>query len=292
MEKGDDPHIILFPFPSQGHINPLLQFSKRLIPNGIKVTLLTILYVSENLNLQGTYSNSVTIEVISDGSENRQDTDTMRQTLDRFREKMSKNLENYLQKAMNSPNPPRFILYDSTMPWVLEVAKAFGLARAPFYTQSCALNSINYHVLHGQLTLPPESPTISLPSMPLLSPNDLPAYDYDPASTETIIEFLTSQYSNIQDADLLFCNTFDKLEGEVCIAFELLMNSHPLFDRNEIMSLNLLTESFESSMEFHIKSVFNPNRIDRSLLFRLSFPFLIDFLFETYRFIIFSLPFL
>ncbi|KAG6598620.1 UDP-glycosyltransferase 74E2, partial [Cucurbita argyrosperma subsp. sororia] len=215
MEKGEDRHIIAFPFPSQGHINPQLQFSKRLIANGIKVTLLTTLHVSRNLKFQGAYSDSVKIRVISDGSEDRQDTDTMRQTLDRFREKMSKNLENYLREVMDSSNPPRFILYDSTMPWVLEVAKEFGLPRAPVYTQSCALNSINYHVLHGHLKLPPDSPTISLPSMPLLCPNDLPAYDYDPASTETIIEFLTSQYSNIQDADLLFCNTFHKLEGEI-----------------------------------------------------------------------------
>ncbi|CAK9313166.1 unnamed protein product [Citrullus colocynthis] len=215
MEKGEDPHIIVFPFPSQGHINPQLQFAKRLIANGIKVTLLTTLHVSQHLKLQGDYSNSVKIEVISDGSENRQDSDTVRTVLDRFREKMIKNLENYLEKAINSSNPPRFIVYDSTMPWVLEVAKRFGLARAPVYTQSCALNSINYHVLHGLLKLPPESSTISLPSMPLLSANDLPAYDYDPSSTDTIIELLTSQYANIEDADLLFCNTFDKLEGEI-----------------------------------------------------------------------------
>ncbi|XP_023547078.1 UDP-glycosyltransferase 74E2-like [Cucurbita pepo subsp. pepo] len=215
MEKGEDRHIIAFPFPSQGHINPQLQFSKRLIANGIKVTLLTTLHVSRNLKFQGAYSDSVKIRVISDGSEDRQDIDTMRQTLDRFREKMTKNLENYFREVMDSSNPPRFIIYDSTMPWVLEVAKEFGLPRAPVYTQSCALNSINYHVLHGHLKLPPDSPTISLPSMPLLCPNDLPAYDYDPASAETIIEFLTSQYSNIQDADLLFCNTFHKLEGEI-----------------------------------------------------------------------------
>ena len=218
MEKGEDRHIIAFPFPSQGHINPQLQFSKRLIANGIKVTLLTTLHVSRNLKFQGAYSDSVKIRVISDGSEDRQDIDTMRQTLDRFREKMTKNLENYFREVMDSSNPPRFIIYDSTMPWVLEVAKEFGLPRAPVYTQSCALNSINYHVLHGHLKLPPDSPTISLPSMPLLCPNDLPAYDYDPASAETIIEFLTSQYSNIQDADLLFCNTFHKLEGEVCFS--------------------------------------------------------------------------
>lgn len=51
---------------------------------------------------------------------------------------------------------------------VLEAAKEFGLARAPVYTQSHALNNINYHVLHGKLKLLPESSTISFPFMHLL----------------------------------------------------------------------------------------------------------------------------
>nr|K7NBW3.1 RecName: Full=Mogroside IE synthase; AltName: Full=UDP-glycosyltransferase 74AC1 [Siraitia grosvenorii]AEM42999.1 UDP-glucosyltransferase [Siraitia grosvenorii]6L8Z_A Chain A, Glycosyltransferase [Siraitia grosvenorii]6L90_A Chain A, Glycosyltransferase [Siraitia grosvenorii] len=255
MEKGDT-HILVFPFPSQGHINPLLQLSKRLIAKGIKVSLVTTLHVSNHLQLQGAYSNSVKIEVISDGSEDRLETDTMRQTLDRFRQKMTKNLEDFLQKAMVSSNPPKFILYDSTMPWVLEVAKEFGLDRAPFYTQSCALNSINYHVLHGQLKLPPETPTISLPSMPLLRPSDLPAYDFDPASTDTIIDLLTSQYSNIQDANLLFCNTFDKLEGEIIQWMETL--GRPVKTVGPTVPSAYLDKRVENDKHYGL-SLFKPN---------------------------------
>ena len=33
------PHILVLPYPIQGHINPMLQFSKRLASKGPRVTL-------------------------------------------------------------------------------------------------------------------------------------------------------------------------------------------------------------------------------------------------------------
>ena len=45
MEKkargGNGIHVIVFPFPVQGHINPMLQFSKQLASSGLRVTLAT-----------------------------------------------------------------------------------------------------------------------------------------------------------------------------------------------------------------------------------------------------------
>ncbi|KAE8715740.1 hypothetical protein F3Y22_tig00110160pilonHSYRG00312 [Hibiscus syriacus] len=37
-------HVIVVPYPSQGHINPLLQFAKRLASKGVKATLATTRY--------------------------------------------------------------------------------------------------------------------------------------------------------------------------------------------------------------------------------------------------------
>ncbi|KAF5194733.1 Udp-glycosyltransferase 74f2, partial [Thalictrum thalictroides] len=62
MEKK--AHVLLLPYPAQGHINPVLQFGKRLASKGIKATLLVTNFVSKSMQAE---SSSVGVETISDG---------------------------------------------------------------------------------------------------------------------------------------------------------------------------------------------------------------------------------
>ncbi|KAI8015403.1 UDP-glycosyltransferase 74F2 [Camellia lanceoleosa] len=59
-------HYLVFPFPRQSHINPMLQFSKRLEHKGVKVTLATTHFIF-NKTMNGIYSSSIAVETISDG---------------------------------------------------------------------------------------------------------------------------------------------------------------------------------------------------------------------------------
>ena len=43
------PHILVLPYPIQGHINPMLQFSKRLASKGPRVTFVTTTVISESI---------------------------------------------------------------------------------------------------------------------------------------------------------------------------------------------------------------------------------------------------
>ena len=55
-------HVVVLPYPSQGHINPLLQFAKRLASKGVKATIATTRYT-----LKSICSANVGVEPISDG---------------------------------------------------------------------------------------------------------------------------------------------------------------------------------------------------------------------------------
>lgn len=55
-------HVILLPYPSQGHINPLLQFAKRLASKGVKATLATTHYTVNSISAA-----HIGVEPISDG---------------------------------------------------------------------------------------------------------------------------------------------------------------------------------------------------------------------------------
>jgi pathogen-inducible salicylic acid glucosyltransferase len=45
MEEKNNKHVLMVPYPSQGHLNPMLQFSKRLSTKGVKVTMVTTIYI-------------------------------------------------------------------------------------------------------------------------------------------------------------------------------------------------------------------------------------------------------
>ncbi|KAL4301718.1 hypothetical protein GQ457_10G025460 [Hibiscus cannabinus] len=55
-------HVIVLPYPSQGHINPLLQFAKRLASKGVKATLATTRYTVGSI-----CAPRIGVEAISDG---------------------------------------------------------------------------------------------------------------------------------------------------------------------------------------------------------------------------------
>jgi len=62
-----------------------------------------------------------------------------------------------------------------------------------------------------------QTPSVSLPSMPSLGFNDVPSFFNDAAGSSypALFKILINQFSNFQEANWIFCNTFDKLEQEV-----------------------------------------------------------------------------
>ncbi|XP_030940756.1 UDP-glycosyltransferase 74E2-like [Quercus lobata] len=207
-------HILVIPYPLQGHINPMLQLSKRLASKGPRVTFIATSRISKSI--QAHESTSINFETISDGSEEVQDLETIDEKLKRFKSKVSQDLPKLIEKHNSSKYPPKFLVYDSILPWALNVARQSGLDGAPFFTQSCVVNAIYYHAHQGTLQMPlEEGSSISLPSIPSLGINDMPSIFRDMESYPGELNVAVNQFSNFQEANWLLCNTFDELEDEV-----------------------------------------------------------------------------
>ncbi|XVF85579.1 hypothetical protein PTKIN_Ptkin17bG0128600 [Pterospermum kingtungense] len=219
MEKenkaNNKPHVLILPFPGQGHINPMLQFATRLVSKGVKATLVTTIFFSNSI-----YSNptsSIQLHTISDGF----DEGGLAQAgspdvyLSTFKSVGSQSLVDLIHELGVGAVPVDAIVYDSFMPWTLDVAKKFGLRAAVFFTQSCAVNSIHYHVSKGLLRLPLEGPDVSLPGLPLLKVSELPSLVYVYGSYPAWFDIIVNQFSNIDAADWVLVNTFYELEKEV-----------------------------------------------------------------------------
>jgi len=108
------------------------------------------------------------------------------------------------------------VIYDDVLPWVLDVVKKSGLEGAPFLTQSCMVNSINYHAYEGALSAPTgDQSLVSLPTIKaLLWVDDFPSFVSSLSYYPAVARLVLGQFSNFEEAECSFVNTMDMLEIE------------------------------------------------------------------------------
>lgn len=118
-----DPHnILLLTFPAQGHINPSLQFAKRLVSIGAKVTFSTSLSAVRRMPKTTPIPN-LDVVPFSDGYDNgwsiNDDIESFAAT---FRSRGSEAVAALISDAAARGQPFAHVVYTTFMPWVGLVA--------------------------------------------------------------------------------------------------------------------------------------------------------------------------
>lgn len=234
---GSKIHVVAVPYPGAGHITPLLHFTKNLASKGLKITMViptincksSAMAASSALQQFHNHKLDFKIHYISDGSENDDPSISAKDYLIRLKTEISKNLTLFIKKLISGVNNddddddnilPCLLVYDSTMPWALEIARQHGMLGAAFFAESCFIHCIYYNIFQGNLKLSSiikdQKSVISLPPLPPLEIDDLPCHptfrSFDPAVLE---RFYANKFSTLHHADWIFINTFDNLETEV-----------------------------------------------------------------------------
>ena len=192
----------------------MLHLCNRLASKDVKITLVTTVSASKTVKTKAT--SSINIESIPDGVDLEETSKwDMKAYYTKFRSSSIENMTQLIEKHKRSDNPPKVMIYDSSMPWILDVAQGLGLHGASFFTQPCSVSTIYYHMLQGTIKTPLEKPTVSLPHLPPLESNDLPGFGFFKDQKEVIEMTIFGQFSNIDKVDYILFNTFDKLEVEV-----------------------------------------------------------------------------
>lgn len=210
MDKEKKGRILAVPFPSHGHINPMMQLCKRLVCKGLKATLtLTKFYGKKNMKEK---SGLIQIETISDGDDEYDifDRQSVPDSVVRFTKHGSESIAQLIEKYESLGDPIVGVIYDSLLPWVVEVPKKFGLVAIEFFTQHSGVNLVEYHYYHKLIPYPVESP-VTIPGLPLLQPEDVPSYGVYLGN----FTLMASQFSTVDKADFAVVNTFYKMEEEV-----------------------------------------------------------------------------
>ncbi|KAL8534059.1 hypothetical protein ACS0TY_010178 [Phlomoides rotata] len=217
MEKANEaiiiPHVVVLPYPSQGHINPLLQFAKRLASKGVRATLATTNYTTKSI-----HAGAVAVEPFSDGFDagGFAEARDVAAYLKSIKKNGSKSLSQLILKYQTTTFPVTCIIYDSFFPWALDVAKQHRILGGPFFTNSAAVSAVFSHIHGGTLTLPvdlKDGPVV-LPGLPPLNSCDVPSFIRAPESYPAYLAMKLSQFHNLEKADFVFANTFQELEGQ------------------------------------------------------------------------------
>ncbi|XP_077224638.1 mogroside I-E synthase-like [Tasmannia lanceolata] len=181
----------------------MLQFAKRLASKGLKVTLASTMSITKLMHFGPGF---VKVEPICD-EEGAAD-------FKHFFTHGSQMLANFIEKhECDSKDYFSCIIYDSVIPWALDVAKRLGLYGGPFFTQSCAVDAIYYLVHQGKLAAELVGTPVSASGLPHLGISDLPSFVSAPESYAVVLESLLEQFSNLEKADWVFVNSFEMLEG-------------------------------------------------------------------------------
>ncbi|XP_042055353.1 mogroside IE synthase-like [Salvia splendens] len=214
MEKSKG-HCLIMPDQLQGHINPMLQFSKRLAQKGVKITLAVTRYTFKTM--QDFSCGSISVETISDGYDDgwRGDlNDDLQEFVDRTRQVGTKTMEELLERLRGSGRQVDCVVYDPLIPWCLDVAKKLGLVGVAFFTQSCVVTSIYHHLYEGRIRLPfSDGGAVRLAGLPAMEPSDMPSFMYD-GSYPSGLKLMLDQFENIAEADCILVNSFYELETE------------------------------------------------------------------------------
>lgn len=210
------PHVLVLPYLFQGHLNPLLQFSKRLASKGLVVTLIipssTKKFSIDDLPA----SSNIRVEYISDGVEEGENLSLDAQ-LERFEVTVTQTLHHFIERSLQSEHPPKALVFDSGMPWALDVAIEHGLHGAPLFTQACLVNAI-YYLVHEGMDTPLRGPIGLLDALegcdlPTIVTRDIDLYPF-------LLKVVVNQFSNFKKAKWIFVNSFFELEEEVIPSFQ------------------------------------------------------------------------
>ncbi|NP_001348274.1 UDP-glycosyltransferase 75C1 [Solanum lycopersicum] len=230
------PHVLLVTFPAQGHINPSLQFAKRLIEMGIEVTFTTSVFAHRRMAkiAASTAPKGLNLAAFSDGFDDgfKSNVDDSKRYMSEIRSRGSQTLRDVILKSSDEGRPVTSLVYTLLLPWAAEVARELHIPSALLWIQPATVLDIYYYYFNGyedeMKCSSSNDPnwSIQLPRLPLLKSQDLPSFLVSSSSKDDKYSFALPTFKEQLDTldgeenPKVLVNTFDALELEPLKAIE------------------------------------------------------------------------
>ncbi|KAH6778188.1 hypothetical protein C2S52_006286 [Perilla frutescens var. hirtella] len=212
-----ETHILLVTFPAQGHINPSLQFAKRLSKHGVKITFLTSLYATSRMSQPSSFhGGAIDLLSFSDGSDAVWSVDETPKFMQALNDHGSKAVEDAVAARRAEGRPFTRVIYTLLVPWAGQVAHRVGVPSTLLWIQPAIVFGVYFHCYNKSFDAADE--VIELPGLPVLRRSDLPSFFHDtnPSVYDFAIPTFTENFEMLdrEDHPAVLLNTFDALELE------------------------------------------------------------------------------
>ncbi|KAI3813254.1 hypothetical protein L1987_17974 [Smallanthus sonchifolius] len=239
------PHVLVIPYPAQGHVIPIMELAQRLVEQGIRVTFINTevnhKLVASNWLDKDRFGHLMQMVSIPDGLEPWEDrSDLCKLTLS-ILQTMPRKLEELIETINKEDSKVTCVIADDCMGWAVRVAKKMGIRRAAFWPASVATlaSMLSFQKLIddriiNEKGIPLKDETIQLSeTMPPIKPENLGwACFKDVATIESSFQLVKEAEEASRLTEWFICNSSTELEAAAFSLYRQLLPIGPLLASN------------------------------------------------------------
>ncbi|XVF37904.1 hypothetical protein REPUB_Repub20aG0051500 [Reevesia pubescens] len=253
------PHFLLVTYPAQGHINPTLQFAKRLIRIGVRVTFITTVSARRRMT-KVPAAQGLSFLSFSDGyDDGLKAGDDKDHYISEFKRRGKETINDLIISSDNEGKPITCIINSLLLPWAMEVAREYHIPSAVLWIQPATVLDIYYFYFNGyeetiKSQAAGESKTclIQLPGLSPLASRDLPSFVAPTNAYPSGLSLFQEQLEVLAEETnaKILVNTFDALEPDALKAIEKfnLIGAGPLIPSSFLHGKDQSDSSFKADL--------------------------------------------
>lgn len=145
------PHILMIPYPAQGHVIPLMELAQCLVQHGFKITFvnteITHKRVLNALTDKNILDDQIRLVSVQDGLESEEERKIPGKVSEAVHRVMPGKLEELI-KEINASEEERItcVIADQTLGWAQEVAGKMGIRRVAFLPAAAASLVLGFRI--------------------------------------------------------------------------------------------------------------------------------------------------
>ncbi|KAL7190599.1 hypothetical protein ACSBR2_022807 [Camellia fascicularis] len=244
---GNNPHVLILPYPAQGHVIPLMELAQSLAKHGFKITFVntetTHKRVVNALTDDDVLGDHIHLVSISDGLETWE-RNVPGKLSEAIMTVMPRKVEELIREINGSEEEGEkisCIVADQSLGWAMEVGKKVGIKRAAFLPAAAALLVLGFSIpkliddgLIDRDGTPIKKQMIQLsPTMPAIHTSKLGwACIGDLATNKAAFETVSRNNESVKAANWLICNSALELEPAAFSLFPNILPIGPLLSTN------------------------------------------------------------
>ena len=146
---GRRPHVLVIPYPAQGHISPLMKLAYRISEHGIKVTFVSIESIHARLMAampdEDQELSQIQLVSIPDPWDSRKDKVNVTESVLTVMPGLLKDLIEKINQK-NVDEKITYVVADTTVGWAVEVAKKMGIEGSTLWPAGPVTLALDLHI--------------------------------------------------------------------------------------------------------------------------------------------------